>query len=63
MDKTYEVFDDLIDYYLVEEDKWSNINKNNSFEVVPVHMISKIIEEDCQPKSCLVSLLHEPKVA
>ena len=63
MDKKSIKFDETIEDFYAEEDLLFNVNRNSSLEFIPVHKISKMIEEECQPKSCLISLLDEPKVA
>ena len=53
MDKTHEGFDDLVDNCFVDEESLNNLNKDDSFEV----------DQEGEPKTCLVSLMDEPKVA
>ena len=53
MDKIHEAFDDLVDNCFVDEESLNILNTNDSFD----------IEQEGEPKTCLVSLMDEPKVA
>ncbi len=53
MDKIHEAFDDLVDNCFVDEELLNTLNTDESFE----------IEQEGEPKTCLVSLMDEPKVA
>ena len=53
MDKTHEVFDDLVDNCFVDEESLNTLNTDDSFGV----------DQEGEPKTCLVSLMDEPKVA
>ena len=53
MDKKNEAFDDFVDNCLVDEEPISNWDTDNSLGM----------EQEGEPKTCLVSLIDEPKVA
>ena len=53
MDKTHEGFDYLVDNCFVDEESLNTLNTDDSFG----------IEQEGEPKTCLVSLMDEPKVA
>mgnify|MGYP001227212274 FL=1 len=53
MDKNHEAFDDLVDNCFVDEESLNTLNTDDSFG----------IEQEGVPKTCLVSLMDEPKVA
>ena len=53
MDKIHEAFDDLVDNCFVDEESLNTLNTDDSFGVV----------QEGEPKTCLVSLMDEPKVA
>ena len=53
MDKNHEAFDDLVDNCFVDEESLNTLNTDDSFG----------IEQEGEPKTCLVSLMDEPKVA
>ena len=53
MDKIHEAFDDLADNSFVDEDLLSTLGVDNSLD----------IEQEGEPKTCLVSLMDELKVA
>ena len=53
MDKIHEAFDDLADNSFVDEDLLSTLGADNSLD----------IEQEGEPKTCLVSLMDELKVA
>ena len=53
MDKTHEAFDDLVDNCFVDEESLNTLNTDDSFGV----------DQEGEPKTCLVSLMDEPKVA
>ena len=53
MDKNHEAFDDLVDNCFVDEESLNTLNTDDSFGVV----------QEGEPKTCLVSLMDEPKVA
>tara|TARA_B100000700_G_scaffold168821_1_gene186431 strand:- start:6 stop:212 length:207 start_codon:yes stop_codon:yes gene_type:complete len=53
MDKIHEAFDDLVDNCFADEDLLNTSGVDNSLDV----------EQEGEPKTCLVSLMDEPKVA
>tara|TARA_Y100001968_G_scaffold266167_1_gene255552 strand:- start:804 stop:965 length:162 start_codon:yes stop_codon:yes gene_type:complete len=53
MDKIHEVLDDLVDNCFADEDLLSTSGVDNSLD----------LELEGKPKTCLVSLMYEPKVA
>ena len=53
MDKTHEGFDYLVGNCFVDEESLNTLNTDDSFGVV----------QEGEPKTCLVSLMDEPKVA
>ena len=53
MDKIHEASDDLLDNYFADEDSLSISGADNSLDM----------EQEGEPKTCLVSLMDEPKVA
>ena len=53
MDKMNETFDDFVDNCLVDEELITSRDADESLGV----------EQDGEPKTCLVSLMDEPKVA
>jgi len=53
MDKIHEAFDDLVDNCFADEDLPNTSCVDNSLDV----------EQEGEPKTCLVSLMDEPKVA
>ena len=53
MDKNHETFDDLVNNCFVDEESLNTLNTDDSFGVV----------QEGEPKTCLVSLMVEPKVA
>ena len=53
MDQTHEEFDDLVDNCFADEDLLNTLGVDNSLDV----------EQEGEPKTCLVSLMDEPKVA
>ena len=53
MDKIHEAFDDLVDNCFADEDLLNTSGVDNSLDV----------EQEGEPKTCLVSLIDEPKVA
>ncbi len=53
MDKIHEAFDDFVDNCFADEDLLVTSSVDNSFNV----------EQEGEPKTCLVSLMDEPKVA
>ena len=53
MDKKNETFDDFVDNCLVDEELISTWDTDNSLGM----------EQEGEPKTCLVSLMDEPKVA
>ena len=53
MDKIHEAFDDLVDNCFAGEDLLNTSGVDNSLDV----------EQEGEPKTCLVSLMDEPKVA
>ncbi len=63
MDRTHEAFRDFVDDCFVDEDPLCNLRRDKSLELVPSQLISEIIQEEGDPKTCLVSLRDEPKVS
>ena len=53
MDKIHEEFDDLVDNCFVDEESLKTSKTDDSFGV----------DQEGEPKTCLVSLMDEPKVA
>lgn len=53
MDKIHEAFDDLVGNCFADEDLLNTLGVDNSLDV----------EQEGEPKTCLVSLMDEPKVA
>ena len=53
MDKIHEAFDDLVDNCFVDEESPNTLNTDDLFGV----------DQKGEPKTCLVSLMDEPKVA
>ena len=53
MDKIHEAFDDLVDNCFADEDLLNTSGLDNSLEV----------EQEGELKTCLVSLMDEPKIA
>ena len=53
MDKIHESFDDLVGNYFADEYLLNTSGVDNSLDV----------EQEGEPKTCLVSLMDEPKVA
>ena len=53
MDKIHEAFDDLVGNYFADEDLLNTSGVDDSLDV----------EKEGEPKTCLVSLMYEPKVA
>ncbi len=63
MDKISDAFDDFIDDCFIDDDPLCNLSIDNASEVVPSQIISAMFEAEGEPKTCLVSLMDEPKVA
>ena len=63
MDKTHEAFCDFVDDCFVNEDPLWNVNRDKSLDLISSQLISEIIQEEGEPKTCLISLMDEPKVA
>tara|TARA_B100001250_G_C19263509_1_gene555915 strand:- start:244 stop:435 length:192 start_codon:yes stop_codon:yes gene_type:complete len=63
MDKTYEGFCDFVDDCVVDEDLLYDLSRDKSLELLPSERISEMRQEEGEPKTCLVSLKDEPKVA
>jgi len=63
MDKTYESFCDFVDDCVVKHDPLCNLSRDKSSELISSQLISEMMQEDGEPKTCLVSLMDEPKVA
>ena len=63
MDKNHEAFCDFVDDCFGDEDPLSNLSKDKSWDLVPSQLISEMMQEEGEPKTCLVSLRDEPKIA
>ena len=53
MDKTHVEFDDLVENCFIDQESLNTFKTGDSFGV----------EQEGEPKTCLVSLMDEPKVA
>ena len=53
MYKNHEAFDDLVDNCFVDEESLNTLNTDDSLGV----------DQEGEPKTCLVSLMDEPKIA
>ena len=63
MEKTSEAFDDFVDDCFLDEDPLCDLSRKESVETVTSQLIVEMMAEDGEPKTCLVSLMDEPKVA
>ena len=63
MDKTYETCKDFVDDCFDDQDLLYKLSNNKSFELWPSQLISESRQEEGEPRTCLVSLRDEPKIA
>tara|TARA_B100000700_G_C14899594_1_gene786695 strand:- start:898 stop:1089 length:192 start_codon:yes stop_codon:yes gene_type:complete len=63
MDETYSAFDDSLDDCFTNEDELCSMSSEKSQQIISARKISGIMEEDGNPRTCLVSLMDERKIA
>ncbi len=63
MDATDHAFDDFLDDCLISEDELCSMSREELPQCISTRKISGMIEEDGNPRTCLVSLMDELKIA
>tara|TARA_Y100001968_G_C19339002_1_gene708439 strand:+ start:692 stop:883 length:192 start_codon:yes stop_codon:yes gene_type:complete len=63
MNKTSQACDDFVDDCFPDEARLFEISREQYLENDESQLIEEIMEEEGAPKTCLVSLMDEPKVA